>query len=330
MEKFLALVVKNTDEDVVSTIESVTLNDLSAGEVLIKVSYSSVNFKDSLAVSKNGGVIRDYPMVPGIDLSGVVVESEDSRYHKGQKVLVTGYGLGVSHTGGFSEFAQVPGDWIVPLPENMTLKEAMIIGTAGLTAALSIIALEKQGLALNKEASILVTGASGGVGSLAIAMLKQLGYQNITALSRKKSASQQLINLGAQKVILLEDFMPEKIRPLGKQLFDYAIDATGGNITAALLPQMNYEGSIALSGNAAGINLSTTVLPFILRGVKLIGIDSVSVPLDKRIAIWQRLANDLKITNQAIINETKLVSLPKVFQALQEGTHIGRTIVKIS
>lgn len=330
MENFLALVVKKTDENILSIIENISLNDLSVGEVLIKVSYSSVNFKDSLATNKNGGVIRNYPMIPGIDLSGIVVESEDPRYSKGQKVLVTGYGLGVSHTGGFSEFARVPGDWIVPLPANLTLKEAMIIGTAGLTAALSVIALEKQGLALNKEAAILITGASGGVGSLALAMLKQLGYKNITALSRKKMASPQLAELGANKVILLDEFIPEKVKPLGKQLFDYAIDTTGGNITAAILPQMNYDGSIALSGNAAGIDLSTTVLPFILRGIKLIGIDSVSVTMEKRIEIWQRLATDLNITTHAIVNETDLISLPNIFRALQAGTHIGRTIVKIS
>lgn len=330
MENFLALVVEKTDENVLSTIKEVTLNDLSAGEVLIKVSYSSVNFKDSLAVVKNGGVIRDYPMIPGVDLSGVVLNSNDSRYAEGEKVIVTGYSLGVSQTGGFSEYARVSGDWIVPLPNGLTLKEAMIFGTAGVTAALSISALEKQALPLNKDAAILVTGASGGVGSLAIAMLKRLGYKNITALSRKKIANESLIALGANHVIWLDDFMPEKIRPLQKQLFDYVIDTTGGKITAAILPQLSYQGSLALSGNAAGINLATTVLPFILRGIKLIGIDSVAVPMEQRLIIWQRLATDLNITQQAIVNEITLPSLPSTLQSLQAGTHIGRTIVKIS
>lgn len=330
MEKFLALVVENNEGKVISKVETISLDHLSPGNVLIKINYSSVNFKDALAVSEKGGIIRQFPMVPGIDLSGIIVESEDLRYSVGQEVLITGYGLGVSHTGGFAEFARVPGDWLVPLPKNLSLKDAMIIGTAGFTSALSIMALEEQGLIHDKEAPLLVTGASGGVGSLAIAMLKQLGYQNITALSRKKEAIPKLIALGATKVLLLEEFIPEKIKPLDKQLFHFAIDATGGDITAALLSQMNYGGSVALSGNAAGLKLTTTVLPFILRGVNLLGIDSVNVPMSKRLEVWQRLATDLNITTQALVNEIVLTELPEIFEQLQKGTHIGRTIVKMS
>ncbi|EOL43679.1 oxidoreductase [Enterococcus caccae] len=330
MDMFSAFCVKKEDEKVTTTIEKITLTDLSDGEVIVKVAYSSVNYKDSLAVKQNGGVIRDYPMIPGIDLSGTVLSSEDDRFKEGQNVLVTGYGLGVSHTGGFAEIARVPGDWIVPLPDELSLKEVMIFGTAGFTAALSVQALEDNGLAQNKEATILVTGASGGVGILAIAMLKQLGYKNILALSRKKSAIDSLKKLGATDVLLLDEFMPEKIKPLAKQSIDFVIDTVGGDVTAALLPQLKYGGSIAICGNAAGIKLNTTVLPFILRGTNLLGIDSVNVPMKQRLAIWHRLATDLNVSQHELINEIALQELPQTLDQLQAGTHIGRTIIKMN
>ncbi|MTD41608.1 acryloyl-CoA reductase [Erwinia sp. CPCC 100877] len=329
MENFSGLVVNKQEDTITSTIETLTVNQLSQGEVLIEVAYSSVNFKDSLALKADGGVIRDYPMIPGIDLSGTIVSSADERFSVGQEVLVTGYGTGVSHTGGFAEYARIPADWLVPLPHGLRLKDAMIIGTAGFTAALSIDQLEKNGLAENKEAAIYVTGASGGVGSLAIAMLKQLNYSNIIALSRKKEAIDKLTQLGASQVILLDDFLPEKSKPLAKQTIDFAIDTVGGNVTSALLAQLRYGGSIALSGNAAGIALNTTVLPFILRGVHLLGIDSVNVLMNERLKVWSRLATDLNICQQAITNETTLKELPEILAQLQAGTHIGRTIVKL-
>jgi acrylyl-CoA reductase (NADPH) len=329
MEKFSGLVVNKQEDTVTYTVEPLTVDQLSPGEVLIEVAYSSVNFKDSLAVKANGGVIRQYPMIPGIDLSGTIVSSTDERFAVGQEVLVTGYGTGVSHTGGFAEYARIPADWLVPLPQGLGLKDAMIIGTAGFTAALSIDQLEKHGLVKNKEAVICVTGASGGVGSLAIAMLSQLGYKNVIALSRKKAASEQLKQLGASQVLLLEDFLPEKSKPLAKQTIDFAIDATGGEVTSTLLAQLRYGGSIALSGNAAGVTLNTTVLPFILRGVHLLGIDSVNVSMEERLQIWSRLATDLNICQQALTNETTLAELPAALAQLQAGTHIGRTIVKL-
>ncbi|OJG92621.1 alcohol dehydrogenase, zinc-containing [Enterococcus silesiacus] len=302
---------------------------MSEGDVLIEIAYSSVNYKDSLAAKQNGGVIRDYPMIPGIDLSGTVVTSKDQHFKEGQNVLVTGYGLGVTHTGGFAEFARVPGAWLVPLPDNLSLREAMIFGTAGFTAALAVQALENHGLALNKEAAILITGASGGVGSLAIAMLNQLGYKNITALSRKKSAIDSLKKIGATNVLLLDEFLPEKIKPLAKQTTDFAIDTVGGDVTCALLSQLSYGGSIAICGNAAGIKLDTTVLPFILRGINLLGIDSVNVPMTQRIATWQRLATDLNVSQHELTHEIALEALPNTLEQLQAGTHIGRTIVKM-
>lgn len=330
MEKFSGFRVREMDGQVAATIEKITLSDLSEGEVTIKIAYSSVNYKDSLATQQNGGIIHDYPMILGIDLSGTVLSSKDDRFKEGQHVLVTGFGLGVTHTGGFAEIARVPGDWIVPLPNELSLKEAMIFGTAGFTAALSVQALEKHGLAENKESEILITGASGGVGSLAIAMLKKRGYHNITALSRKKSAIDTLKKVGATKVLLMDEFMPDKIKPLAKQTIDFAIDTVGGEILAALLPHLQYGGSIAICGNAAGIKLTTTVLPFILRGTNLLGIDSVNVPMKQRLAIWQRLATDLNVCPHELINEIALQALPQTLEQLQAGTHIGRTIVKIN
>ncbi|WP_348922375.1 oxidoreductase [Enterococcus rotai] len=326
---FSALTINENEENIALNIEETTIDTLSQGEVVIQVAYSSVNYKDSLAVKQNGGVIRTYPMIPGIDLSGTVLSSQDDRFKKSDKVLVTGYGLGVTHTGGFAQIARVPAEWVVPLPENLSLKEAMLFGTAGFTAALSVQALEQHGLSQNKEATILVTGASGGVGTLAIAMLKKLGYANIIALSRKKTVTDSLKKIGAAEVLLLDEFMPEKIKPLAKQTIDFAIDTVGGAVTCALLPQLSYGGSIAICGNAAGIKLNTTVLPFILRGTNLLGIDSVNVPMPQRVAIWQRLATDLNVCQQALTNEISLEELPTIFDQLQSGTHHGRTIVKM-
>lgn len=329
MKEFSGFQVKKVDESVTASIEKLSLDKLSKGDVLIEIAYSSINYKDSLAIKQNGGVIRDYPMIPGIDLSGTVIASEDPRFKEGQHVLVTGYGLGVSHTGGFAEFARVPGDWIVPLPNALSLRDAMVFGTAGFTAALSVQALENHGLAQNKAATILITGASGGVGSLAIAMLKQLGYQNIIALSRKKSAVDSLKKIGATNVVLLDEFLPEKIKPLAKQTIDFVIDTVGGDVTSALLSQLSYGGSLAICGNAAGIQLNTTVLPFILRGTNLLGIDSVNVPMKQRVAIWQRLATDLNVSRHELTNEINLIDLSNTLEQLQAGTHIGRTIVKM-
>nr|WP_279615036.1 oxidoreductase [Enterococcus moraviensis] len=324
------MIINETNETITLSTEETPIETLDQGDVTIQVAYSSVNYKDSLAVKKNGGVIRSYPMIPGIDLSGTVLTSNDERFTEGQKVLVTGYGLGVTHMGGFAEIARVPGDWIVPLPDELNLKEAMVFGTAGFTAALSVQALEKNGLTQNKDATILVTGATGGVGSLAIAMLKKLGYKNILALSRKKSAIDSLKKIGATDVLLLDEFMPEKIKPLSKQTIDFAIDTVGGDVTSALLSQLRYDGSIAICGNAAGINLNTTVLPFILRNATLLGIDSVNVPMKERLVIWQRLATDLNVTPYELTNEISLQELSETLNQLQAGTHIGRTIVKMS
>lgn len=329
MEHFKAFVVKETDGVITHQVEQVTKDFLSEGEVLIKVAYSSVNYKDMLAVQQGGGVIRNYPMIPGIDLSGIVEESTDIRYTKGQSVLVTGYKIGMSHTGGFAAYARVPSSWIVPLPSNLSLKESMIYGTAGLTASLSILALEKNGMNKELEQTILVTGATGGVGSVALQILSKIGYKNITALVRKEYQIEVAKKLGATHVILLDEIEFDR-KPLAKQKFHYILDTVGGELLSNLLPHVYYQGSVSICGNAGGIKLETTVLPFILRGVNLLGIDSVNISHNDRLEAWTKLANEWKITDTTLVHDISLDTLPDTIELLREGKHLGRTIVNIS
>lgn len=326
MKSFQALAVSNEPQFSCKIVEK-NFDDLPAGEVTIQIAYSGVNYKDALASIENGGVIRSYPMTPGIDASGVVLESSDKRFSKGDKVLVSCYGFGVSHPGGYSEVQRVPADWIVRLPAELSLKEAMMFGTAGYTAALCVEAIQQAGA--EKDSSIIITGASGGVGSISLAMLKKIGYKNITASSRKTDTQEWLEKNGAVKVVAPEDLMPEKIRPLAKQQFDYVIDTVGGKITEALLPMIRYGGAMALCGNAGGIQLHTTVMPFILRGVSLLGIDAVNTPIEARQKLWNRLATDLNVLDDLKVSEVPFENIHSIFDALLEGKHIGRTIIRI-
>lgn len=333
MDTFKALVLeKNSENILVANYRDTALNELSAGNVLIEVAYSGVNYKDALTTDERSGVVRSYPQIPGIDLSGKIIKSEDERFTPGQEVLITGYGLGVNHSGGFSEIAQVPADWVVPLPQGMSLKEAMILGTAGLTAALAVNALENNGLKNKPDARILVTGASGGVGSLALGILKKLGYDNLVALSRKKTtASDYFSALSVKEVLTPEEITPEKVRPLMKQDFDFVIDTVGGKQLEIIIPQVSYGGSLALCGNAGGVAFQSTVLPHILRGINILGIDSVNQPYEDRLAIWHRLSTDMTPTNLAQFAqaEISLADLPTVFEQLLDSQMTGRNLVKI-
>lgn len=299
---------------------------LEDNEVLVKISYSSVNYKDALATQEQGGVIRNYPMIPGIDLAGTVVESRSAEFVPLDEILVTGYGLGVSSPGGFSEYQIVPADWLVKRPDSLSAKESMLYGTAGFTAALAVQGLLGQNFPKNHP--VLVTGASGGVGSICIALLKKKGFTNITAVSRKKDVA-WLYDLGATSIVSPESLIPEKIKPLAKQTFTGIIDTVGGTLLSALLPQIHYGGAAFLCGNAAGIKIDTTVLPFILRGIKVIGIDSVNVPMPLRQTIWQLLATDWKICGSLHFQEITFSQLPETLTALQNGTHQGRSILKL-
>jgi putative YhdH/YhfP family quinone oxidoreductase len=325
---FQALVVENSDNFSVA-VKSVSLDQLPAGEVLIKVAYSSVNYKDGLAGIPDGKIVKSYPFIPGIDLSGYVVSSSDSRFQEGQPVLATGYGIGVSHYGGFSEYARIPADWVVPLPAGLSLKEAMIYGTAGFTAALSIERLEENGLSPDKG-MVLVTGATGGVGGAAVAMLSKKGYE-VVASTGNSGAADYLKTLGASEVISREDVIGSG-KPLDKQHWQAAVDPVGGNTLTAILSKISYAGSVAVSGLTGGTSVPTTVLPFILRGVNLLGIDSVFCPAERRLKLWDRMANDLKPHNLETLvdREVTLYELPQALTDILRSKTKGRILVRLS
>ena len=328
IDNFRALVVNKTDNFTVE-INDLTLADLPDGDVLVKVAYSSINYKDSLATIPDGNIVNTYPFVPGIDLAGVVISSNDDSFKKGDKIIATSYDIGVSHFGGFSEYARIPAKWIVPLPEGLTLKEAMIIGTAGFTAALSVQRLEENKTSPEKG-KVLVTGATGGVGSFGVSILSTLGYR-VEASTGKKTEQAYLEKLGASSVISREDVYDGKLRALGKQKWAAAIDPVGGKPLASLLTQIKYGGSVAISGLTAGTKLPSTVFPFILRGINLLGIDSVYCPMDIRMQVWNRLATDFKPANlnEFIQQEITLEQIPDVLPTLLKGQARGRTIVKL-
>jgi acrylyl-CoA reductase (NADPH) len=308
-------------------VVTMSLDDLSAGDVVIRAAYSSVNYKDALAATGRGKIIRRFPLVPGIDAAGTVVSSADPRFAPGASVLVTGYDLGVAHDGGYAAFVRVPADWVVPAPDGLSLFDAMAIGTAGFTAALSINDMEHNGLAPS-AGPVIVTGATGGVGSLAVQMLAARGY-TVTALTGKDREHDFLRALGAKDVVSRAG-LQMGTRPLEKSQWAGAVDAVGGDTLAWLTRTMMYNGVIANSGLTGGTELHTTVLPFILRGVKLLGIDSVMCPMDKRRRVWQRIATDLKPAALATTaREIALDGLPDAFSTLLSGAARGRFVVKL-
>ncbi|KGE16554.1 acryloyl-CoA reductase [Paenibacillus wynnii] len=329
-ETFQALVVEKSETSFSVAVKPVTMEELPAGEVVIRVSYSSVNYKDGLASIPNGNIIRTYPFIPGIDLSGHVVSSTDDRFQEGQPVFASGYGIGVSHFGGYSEYARIPADWVMPLPEGITLREAMIYGTAGFTAALSIQALEEHGIGPD-NGKILVTGATGGVGGAAIAMLSKKGF-HVVASTGKTDEEEYLKTLGAEEVISREDVTGTSVKPLDKQLWQAAVDSVGGSSLAAILSKISYNGSVAASGLTGGTAVPTSVLPFILRGVNLLGIDSVSCSTEKRLKVWQRMASDLKPAqlDTLVYREVTLDELPLALEDILKGAIRGRVLVRLS
>lgn len=327
---FKAFVVDKREEGFTAGFKDLTVADLPPGEVLIKVAYSSVNYKDGLASIPEGKIVRSYPFVPGIDLSGTVVESSDARFKEGDEVIVTSYELGVSHYGGFSEYARARGDWVVPLPAGMTLKEAMALGTAGFTAALAIYKLEHNGLK-PQNGPVLVTGATGGLGSIAISILKNRAY-TVAASTGKESEHAYLKALGADEILTRAETTAESNRPLEKERWAASVDAVGGATMAYLLRTTRTGGSVASCGNTGGPNFSTTVFPFILRGINLLGIDSQNCPMELRRQLWEHLASDYRPRGllDLIGHEAPFAELPQALSTILRGGARGRTIIRVS
>jgi acrylyl-CoA reductase (NADPH) len=328
-QPFTAYRIHEIEKRVVARFEEITLADLAPGEVVIKVGYSSVNYKDALAATGKGKILRRFPLVGGIDLAGSVVSSSDKRFRKGQKVLVTGSGLGEEHDGGYAEFARVKGEWGIPIPKGYTPTSAMMMGTAGFTAALAIHRMEHNGLA-PKGGPVVVTGAMGGVGGIAINMLARRGYE-VVAVTGKRESQDYLKQLGASS-ILLRGEINYGSRPLERAQWQGAIDNVGGEMLTWLTRTVDWWGSIASVGLAGSHELNTTVMPFILRGVNLLGINSMATPRALRLRVWKRIATDLKPTKLALIaGETVAFDrLPEVFPRVLEGRHRGRIVVAVS
>ncbi len=326
--RFRALRIHQQDSQIATRFEEITLDDLAPGDVVLKVRYSTINYKDALAATGAAAILRRYPLVGGIDLAGEVLSSSDARYGSGDKVLVTGCGLSETHDGGYAEYARVQGDWVVPIPAALDESKAMSLGTAGFTAALAIHRMEQNG---QKPANgpVLVTGASGGVGSIAIDMLSARGY-DVVAVSGKPEAAGFLRSLGARQVLLRHEIVIGS-RPLEAARWAGAIDSVGGDLLGWITRTMNYGGNIASVGLAGGSELRTTVMPFILRGVNLLGINSSATPRELRLEVWKRIGTDLmpphldRITTRTL----RFEELPEAFEDYLKGRIVGRTVVAI-
>lgn len=328
-ETFKALVVDQKEGQAQAEFRQLPPDVLPEGEVLVSVAYSSLNYKDGLAVTGQGRVIRKFPLVPGIDFAGTVLESASPAFKTGDQVVLTGWGVGESHWGGFAQMARVKAEWLVPLPQGLTLKQAMGIGTAGFTAMLSVMALEEKGLTPADQREVVVTGAAGGVGSVAVAILAKLGY-NVVASTGRAELHDYLRQLGA-KQILDRSVLAKPGKPLESERWAGVVDTVGGDALAALLPGMAQNTSIAACGNAAGFALNTTVFPFILRGVSILGINSVLVPQPRRLAAWSRLAQDLPLDKlEAMMQEAPLDAVPELSQQILKGQIKGRVVIDVN
>ena len=329
MAAFKALRIFNEDGKVSSRMVEMQLDELDPGEVVIRAEYSSINYKDALAATGAGKIIRRFPCVGGIDVAGVVESSADPAFKPGDKVICTSYDFGVAHDGGYAGYARVPAGWVVPLPAGMDTREAMALGTAGFTAGLAVARMEANGLTPT-SGPVVVSGATGGVGSVAVDILAGLGYR-VTALTGKESETGYLKALGAAEVMLRSSLDLSKIRPLDKSLWAGAVDNLGGDVLSWMASTMQVGGAIASIGLAASHVFNTTVMPFILRGVTLCGVDSVNCPMAQRREVWRRLAGDMKPRHLAAMTRSiAFDDLPAAFGDYLEGKVRGRTVVAIS
>ncbi len=327
-DKFEALVLSQTDDKTEKKVMELGVDDLPEGDVLVRVEYSDVNYKDGMIVNGIGGLVRQYPHVPGIDFAGVVEESCHSRFKSGDKVVLTGWRVGEVHWGGYAQKARVNGDWLVALPDALSTRQAMAVGTAGLTSMLCVKALESNGIT-PKAGPVLVTGAAGGVGSIAVAILARLGY-SVAASTGREALHGYLKSLGATEIVARAELAEVSKRPLEKEIWAGAVDTVGSTTLARVLAQLKYNGSVAACGLAAGPKLETTVIPFLLRGINLLGIDSVMQPYENRVATWNRIASDLP--HDKLEEMTEVIGLEDVGKAAAEilaGQVRGRLVVEL-
>lgn len=327
---FQALLVEQDGPDQVTTsIQELTDDRLPAGNVTVAIKHSTINYKDGLCLQPKNGLVRHYPHVPGIDFAGTVEASDDSRYQPGDRVVLTGWGVGEKHWGGFAQKARVKADWLVPLPDGLTSQHAMAIGTAGFAAMLAVLALENHGLKPD-QGEVLVTGAAGGVGSIATAILSHLGYE-VAAVTGRPETADYLKSLGATRIIPRSELDTVSKRPLEAATWAGCVDAVGGEMLARVIGQLKYGASVAAVGLAGGATLPITVIPFLLRGVNLLGIDSVKQPYDQRVTAWQRLARDLPLDKlDAMIHPATLKDIPQLGADILKGQVKGRIVVDVN
>ena len=328
---FNALVV-NKDEESGKTsaaVEQISTDQLPEGNVVVNVEYSTVNYKDGLCIGPGGGLVREYPHVPGIDFAGTIESSDDPRYSAGDSVVLTGWRVGEVHWGGYAQKARVNADWLVPLPSGLSSRQAMAVGTAGFTAMLAVTALEDHGLKPD-QGPVLVTGAAGGVGSVATAILANLGYE-VAVVTGRPETEEYLRALGATQIVPREEINETVKRPLERETWAGCVDAVGGDMLARILGQMKYGGSVSAVGLAGGAGLPATVIPFLLRGVNLLGIDSVMQPYDNRLRAWERIAKDLPMDKlEAMIHPATLGDLPALGKDILKGQVKGRVVVDVN
>ena len=330
---FKAYLINQQEGKVVSRFVDMDEAQLDPGEVTIAVTHSSINYKDALAATGVGRIIRRFPCIGGVDLAGRVTASTDSRFKPGDEVLATSYDIGVAHHGGYAEMARLPADWVVKLPAGLSRHDAMALGTAGLTAGIAVVRMEHNGLTPDKG-PVIVSGATGGVGSIAIEILARRGY-HVVALTGKEAETDHLKGLGAKEVLLRQSLDLAKIKPLGKETWAGAVDNLGGDVLAWMASTMRIGGTLASIGLAAGFALNTTVMPFILRGVSLLGIDSVNCPMPQREEVWRHLATDMRPAHLApgsggMVRDIAFADLPAAFDDYIAGRAKGRVVVKIA
>ncbi len=328
---FDALMVTKDEESgkTSAAVTQIDLDQLPAGDVTVAVEYSTVNYKDGLCIGPGGGLVRNYPHIPGIDFAGTVEASDDDRYKPGDKVVLTGWRVGEAHWGGYSQKARVKADWLVPLPAGLDTRQAMAVGTAGFTAMLAVMALEDHGLKVG-QGPVLVTGAAGGVGSVAVAILAALGHE-VAGVTGRPETSDYLKSLGASQIVAREEINETVKRPLEAETWAGCVDAVGGDMLARVLGQMKYGASVSAVGLAGGAGLPATVIPFLLRGVNLLGIDSVMQPYDNRLRAWERVAQDLPMAKlEDMVVPATLKDLPQLGKDILKGQVRGRVVVDVN